>query len=445
MATTTTRAHRLFGYAPTRRGLFRGGVGVTAAAALAACGSADAASGGSTLHVWGGVPPESGPGALVEAFEAAYPGRRVVYTRFVNDDRGNLKLDSALQGGVDIDVYFTYATDDLALRTGAGLALDLADRLAGDRELAPFLDRSASTSFWQGDAVTALATTREPNMVLLNESRLQEAGYEVPTEWDMLDLESMVRDLAVDGRYGAYTLPDSARIALGPNYWYADDGGSNFRQPEFLEHVARSRRLIDEGVLFPWTEVLARQLAAYQQNAFVGEEFALWVTAPFNLRYLADPDAYPHDFRVAAAPVPTTSAGEWNTGIFGNFVMINPRSRRQDLAWDFVRFWVTEGSAYMAPGGKIPTLQNVSTEHMLGSLLGDEADDWFDVDSFRRVLFDTEPELVVDTDLTAFPEISLAVQQQHDLCWIGERSPEHAIAEIDRQAAAAIERYGAGR
>jgi multiple sugar transport system substrate-binding protein len=427
---------------PSRRHVLGGALGLGTLGALTACGQGTSTSSATTLNVWGGVPPESGPGALVEAFEAAHPEYTVVYTRFINDDRGNLKLDTALQGGVDIDVYFTYSMESMALRAGSGLALDVTDRVQAAPELEPFLDTEAPKAYWQDGRVSALATTREPNMVVANLDRLEAAGLELPTEWTVEEFVETARILTTDGAHGCYSMPDVPRIGLGPNFWFTPDGDSNFSDPLFVEHFTRSRDLISEGVLFPWTEVLARQLEAYQQNGFVSEEFALWVTAPFSLRYLYDATNYPHEFRAAAAPIPTSDAGSWNTGIFGNFVMINPNSTKHDLAWEFVRFWITEGSQFMAPGGKIPTLQNVDTDQMLASLLGPDAEDWFDVESFRRVLFDDEPELFVDTNLTAFPEITLANEQQRDVCWIGERSPEDAIASIDAQATAAIERYG---
>lgn len=435
-------AERMSPAAVSRRAVLGGALGVATSSALAACSGAGGTTPANTLNVWGGVPPESGPAALIEAFTQAHPDLEVRYTRFVNDDRGNLKLDTALQGGVDIDVYFTYSMDDLALRAGSGMTLDLTDRVAGDPDLAAFLDTEAPKAFWQDDTITALATTREPNIILANLTRLEEAGVPLADDWELDDLVGAARALTVDRTYGAYRLPDVARIGLGPNYWFTDDGGSNFRHPAFAEHMGLSRRLIDEGVLYPWTEVLARQLEAYQQNAFVAEDFALWMTAPFSLRFLADAENYPHDFQVGALPMPRTAEGSWNTGIFGNHIMVNPRSRKHDIAWEFVKFWILSGSEYMAPGGKIPTLQNVGTEEMLGALLGPDADDWFDVDSFRRVLFTDEPELFVDTNLTAFPEISLAVKQQSDVCWIGERSPADAVSAIDRQAAAAIDRFG---
>jgi len=64
-------------------------------------------SGSATLEVWGGVPVENGPGDLIEGFQAAFPEIAVNYTHYVNDDTGNTQLDTALQGGTPIDVFFT--------------------------------------------------------------------------------------------------------------------------------------------------------------------------------------------------------------------------------------------------------------------------------------------------------------------------------------------------
>jgi multiple sugar transport system substrate-binding protein len=427
---------------PTRRQFL---AGLASAAALGGVSGCSAGSGATSLHnlnVWGGVPPGSGPAALIDAFTAAHPGTEVTYTRFVNDDRGNLKLDTALQGGVDIDVYFTYQTKSLALRAESGMMLDITDRLAGDAELAAFLDRENPTAFWDGDRVRSLATAAEPYFVLFNEDARERAGTPLPTGWTVQDFEQVARDIRTDGMFGTYDVPETARIALGPDHWFTPEGGSNFSDPRFVEWLELGQHLIRDGTAYPWTEVLARGLDAYQQNAFVSGEFATWVNAPYSLRYLYDAEKYPHDFRVAAAPLPTTVDGtSWNQGQYNNFIMINPRSPRQDLAWDFVRFWVTEGSQHMAVGGKIPTLGNVPQDAMLASLLGPEPDRWFDVASFRRVLFDDPPQLYVDSELTAYAEIALAVKQQQDLCWIGERSPADAVGSIDAQATAAIERF----
>lgn len=394
------------------------------------------------LQVWGGVPAESGPGDVLQGFQEAHPGSEVVYTRYVNDERGNLKLDSALQGGVDIDVYFTYTNASLSLRSESGLTLDLTERVRSNPDLAAFLDRDEPRAYWRDDQIHGLATVREPNFVLVNESRRQAAGVDLPQEWTMQDYRDFAAALTTDSAPGAYSVPDLARIALGPDYWYADDHqSSNFDNPYFLQGLRLGEQMIKQGSSFPWTDVLARQLEAYQQNAFLQEQFAVWPTAPWNLRYLSDDEEYPHDFRVGCAPVPTVEGGgNWDTGTYGNFVMINPKSARKDLAWEFVTYWATHGGAPMMQGGKIPALDVLSEDEIFTGLLGEEPERYFDAESFRRVLFDRSPKLVVDTVLTAYPEIELAYQQQRDLCWIGEKSAASAIAEVDAQADAAVAR-----
>lgn len=65
-----------------------------------------------TLRFWGGIPPESGPARVVNSFNEAYrdKGIQVEYERFVNDDQGNLKLETSLMAGNEVDIYVNYAT-----------------------------------------------------------------------------------------------------------------------------------------------------------------------------------------------------------------------------------------------------------------------------------------------------------------------------------------------
>ncbi|TQJ18057.1 carbohydrate ABC transporter substrate-binding protein (CUT1 family) [Kribbella jejuensis] len=422
----------------SRREVLAGvGAGLTAAV-LPGCSGDDGGRSGA-LQVWGGVPAASGPADVVKAFQQKFPQYKVEYTRFVNDDRGNLKLDTALQGGVDIDVYFTYSLGAMALRAGSGLAADLTDRVTADPELQVFLDTEQPRSYIDNGKVKALATAREPFFVLFNEKLRQQAGVELPHGWTIDEFRATARKLTTDRTVGVYTVPDVARIALGPNYWY-DGNRSNFGDPHFEQGFRLGREMIADGTAFPWTEVLSRHLDAYQQNAFLGEEFHLWSTAPFNLRYLYDAKKYPHDFKVAFAPPPTVDGRDWNGGSFSNFIMINPKSPKFEAAWAFVKFWLTEGATPMLKGGKLPVLGDVTDDQVVAGMLGKEPEKYFDLDSFQRVVLTADPKLATDTRLTGFPEISLAVKQQRDLCWLGEKDPGVAIREVRRLADAAIAR-----
>ena len=283
--------------------------------------------------------------------------QKVTYTRFVNDDRGNLKVNTALQGGVDIDVFFTYDSSNLAMRSYSGMAADLGALVRDTPDLAPFLDTDEPKALIDGETIMALATTKEPNFLLMNETVREDVGLALPTAWELRGV-SRGDPPSSPPRIG--TGHTNCRICLAsswvPNYWYTDQGTSNFEHPAFLRHFELTTQMIREGQIFPWSQVLARQIEAYQQNNFIAEDFAIWGTAPFSLRFLNDPEEYPHDFLTSCAPMPTVDGADWNSGFFGNYIQINAKSPKQELAEEFVKFWLLEGAADMAPGGKIPHL-----------------------------------------------------------------------------------------
>ena len=63
-----------------------------------------------TLHFWGGVQPEYGYDDLCANFNEEYKdkGLQVEYVRYVNDDNGNLQLETYLMGGGDVDLFIEH-------------------------------------------------------------------------------------------------------------------------------------------------------------------------------------------------------------------------------------------------------------------------------------------------------------------------------------------------
>ncbi|MBA2467893.1 MAG: extracellular solute-binding protein, partial [Chloroflexia bacterium] len=309
-----TPSTSLTGRTFTRRSALKHGAAITAAAGFAGAFGAKAPSvfaapnliqGDVTLEVWGGVPPETGPQALIDAFMAANPGVTVNYTRYVNDDTGNTQLDTALQGGTAIDLFFTYSIPRLAQRANAGAAADLTAYIDADTDIRGWIDETEGI-FNQDGVFHSLPTTREPNFVLINQRLLEEAGATAPEAgWTVDDFVALAEQLTTDVGYGAYSPPDTARATLGPDYWYKAGGTeSNFDDPAFAENLERHKGMIDAGTAFPWTDVLAQDLRAYAQTPFLIEQDALWITSSFSLRYVADKEEYPHDFVTTFAPMP---------------------------------------------------------------------------------------------------------------------------------------------
>ena len=60
------------------------------------------------LVFWGAIPPESGPQKLIEDYKLIEPDVTVEYVRYLNNDQGNIKLDTALMAGEEIDIFTSY-------------------------------------------------------------------------------------------------------------------------------------------------------------------------------------------------------------------------------------------------------------------------------------------------------------------------------------------------
>lgn len=77
------------------------------------------------ITVWGGLELEKGPKQVIEGFNKKFPDIKVQYEYVVNDDSGNIKIDTALMAGQKIDAYFTYGLDKLIKRVNSGSAEDM--------------------------------------------------------------------------------------------------------------------------------------------------------------------------------------------------------------------------------------------------------------------------------------------------------------------------------
>ncbi|HEV2528801.1 MAG TPA: ABC transporter substrate-binding protein [Thermomicrobiales bacterium] len=439
--------HDLTNRSLTRRQAIGGAAAAAAGAALVSSGAAAAAPTRQTpveIQVWGGVPAENGPQELVDAFNAANPDIRAVYTRYVNDDTGNTSLDTALQGGSPIDVYFTYALPRLAQRAGAGAALDLAPYIAQDPEIQEWVTNTEGVTTADG-VYPALPTTAELTFFFVNKRLIEDAGITLPERWTFEEFQSVAEQLSSDMVYGTFARPDEPRTVLGPDYWYNADGtASNFDHPAFRSHLETYRGMIDAGTAFPWSDVLAQDLRAYAQTPFLTEQNATWSTAAFSLRYVNDLENFPHDFITTFAPHPTPAGVEepYNIGALNNWVMVNPRTQYADASWTFIQYWLKEGARYMLRAGKVPAFPGTSEDDIVTGMLGENAAELYDVEQFRKVLFAPNQRFAQDTKTAGIAQISQIWQAETDRYLIGETDLDETLATLKEQSDAAIASAG---
>ncbi len=443
-----------------RRAVLRGLAGVGTLGLLAGCGGTNAkdqpasgTGGGSageaesgTLNVWGGVPPESGPDDMFAAFMKEYPKIKVTYTRYVNDDPGNLKVDTSLQGGVPIDVIVSYGAPAVTKRATAGLLVDLTDRIAAESALSKFNPGKGTANYVYDGKVYTVPMVVNPVTVMINQSMLDARKITIPDNWTHEEFREIAKELSGKGVWGTFDTPPLARQELGQDFLYKNGGTeSNYDHPAFAKGAQLRVDMIGEKSAIPMTEILAQKLQVYSQAPFLTGKVGMLINQPFLLRYITDTKEFPHDFRTTLKPLPVAEKGKeyWNSGQYGDHVAITKSSQHAEAAWTLIKWWATEGGQYMVRGGRYPILrENLDVDSMVKSTVGPEGERLFDVESVRTALFDETVKVPIDTIQTAAVEMTTIMSALDQQVYMGKISVAKWASEAKRRCDAAIAKAG---
>lgn len=441
-------------FSTNRRKLLLGAAGLSASSILYGCGSsssgtqnqgAEGSPDSGELNVWGGVAADKGPQDLLDAFEKKYPKIKVTYTRFVNNEKGILKVDTALQGGVPIDVYFSYGVTELVRRVNAGLALDLTDLATADENLKQFTQADPQLTWLFDKKLYSLPTTYYPGFIYLNKDMLDHAGVTIPDDWTVEDFHNVAKELTGGGVYGTFVYPKTSTTILGGNSHYKEGGkASNFDDPAFKQEYDLAVQMTKEGTLFPESKILAQHIEGYPEPLFVHGQFAMTRNGTSALRYFNDTKQYPRDFPITFAKEPAPVKGQpyWNTGDRGDSVQISSKSQNQAAAWTLVKFWMTEGTKYIAKAGKISPVevQIKDPDDIIPGVLGDDRDKLYDVDAFKKVFFQKDIKIHLQTIFTANNEIANITSKLVQQILLGQVSVDEGLKKMKTQSDAAIKK-----
>lgn len=350
------------------------------------------ASGGNDtikLTMWGGVPPEAGPQAVVDAWNAENSNIQVEYVRFVNDDDGNLKLDTALLTGQNVDLYVNYSLSQVQNRIDAGVALDLS----------PFTDYNidekmgSDAAQWKIDGkYYGVPTKKNAFFVALNKEALEAANLPIPKDWTWDEVREYAKALNQDGVYGwlqhLEPFMDPLDSVLEKEGYTKADGTSNLDHPLIKKWLETLYAMMHEDQTTPpLGEQLTTQMPV--DSMFLSGEAAMLNIGEWLIRSSNNTTDFPRDFTIAFAPVPRlfdNQADFINRGGLGDFVSINASSPNIDAAWEFLKWYADGGMAPMAAGGRLPASKDVDMETAMQNLLGDMADT-YDIESLEYVLY----------------------------------------------------------
>ena len=427
--------------------------GILAASALAGCGNQSQASQGKgsettetkQLVVWGGVPGEDGPDKIVEDWNKQHPEAQAEYVRFVNDDTGNTKLDTALQSGEQIDIFFTYSPDLMVKRASSGMLEDLEN--LGAKEFVDENILGGDESFLRvNNKIYGIPTVTEPTGIMINKDMLDAKGVTIPENWTISDYEEVARQLTgeVDGKkvYGCNVYwgggPLSiARSILGGDEFYKSDTETNFDAKEYQINT-KFKAMMDEGIAMPYEEIFSRKLDVYSHPAFLSGEIAMMPFTAWMLRYVNDKENFPHDFVTTFAPFPSTDDGTPNPyqSENNNTICMNSQSRNKEEAWEFIKFWITEGSRYIA---KMPAWSGAAEDEIVAKILGENPEERFDVEAYKKVMLRDDFKYIVPTKTTALSEITQIYKEESQNYFLGVTSEEDYYKNLKERADKALQ------
>lgn len=427
--------------------------GILAASALAGCGNQSQASEGKgsetaetkKLVVWGGVPGEDGPDKIVEDWNKQHPEIQAEYVRFVNDDTGNTKLDTALQSGEQIDIFFTYSPDLMVKRASSGMLEDLEN--LGAKEFVDENILGGEESFLRvNNKIYGIPTVTEPTGIMINKDMLDAKGITIPENWTISDYEEVARQLTgeVDGKkvYGCNVYwgggPLSiAKSILGGDEFYKSDTETNFDAKEYQINT-KFKAMMDEGIAMPYEEIFSRKLDVYSHPAFLSGEIAMMPFSAWMLRYVNDKENFPHDFVTTFAPFPSTDDGTPNPyqSENNNTICMNSQSKNKEEAWEFIKFWITEGSRDIA---KMPAWSGAAEDEIVAKILGDDPEERFDVEAYKKVMLRDDFKYIVPTKTTALSEITQIYKEESQNYFLGVTSEEDYYKNLKERADKALQ------
>lgn len=442
-----------------RKALVMLAASIMTAAVMAGCGGSDKNGSSNesgkeksddvvTLRLWGGVPPEAGPQESCDLFNKEYKdkGIQVEYERFVNDETGNLKLETNLLSGTGIDLYISYASDQLEKRASGDMALDLSEFMKEDDfDLESYVGDMAKAYYVDGKPYS-LPTKSDKYGIVINKDMFDKAGIEVPKDWTFEEFREIAKKLThgegQDKVYGmfwntqqdiTYPLNYLSVLTLGGDPMYQDENTTRFSDPVNIASIQLLKYMMAEDETSPThTDSMTQKLS--QEGTFLAEKSAMTV-GPWMIRSIKDTANYPHEFVTAFAPYPVIDENQRNytQGGYGDHLCINPKSEHTKEAWEFAKWYAMKGMIPLAKGGRVPAFNTYDVQEVTDAFM-DGAEDLLDEESTKSVLIEPADNYAVPTITNHIAEIKKVLIEESEKALIGDESVEDAMKTADERS-----------
>lgn len=395
------------------------------------------------LKIWGGVPEESGPGDVVANWNASHPEIQVEYVRYVNDDSGNTKLDTALISNTDApDIFISYGETYFNRRMNAGMTAPMDEwikKVSFDVEAVIGNDNVIKND----DQIYYLPAMKQISMALINQTALASAGEELPMDWTWDDYVALAGKLTNGDVYGSFIeAPEEIlpKILLTLNQpedsYYNAEGKSSFGSAAVEKGLELQKQLYDEDSMISWSESVSNNLKPYSE-LFTGQANMI-LGGTHLMRYVKNTQDFPRDFKVAFAPNPQyEKGGKVNIAGFNDLMSINSKSEHKEEAMSFISWYLTEGNTAMISGGRIPSNKQADMDKVVELFVG-EAEDLIDVESLKQVL-SIDYVFPKQVKSVAYAELTKILTEESEKYLMNAQTLEQAMERVKARADQAIE------
>lgn len=408
-----------------------------------------------TLQIWANKSYVGGYAAVAEQFNSQFAdkGIQIVFQHYnASEMAENLKLETNLMSGSgDIDLYFSYTTQALAKRIASGCALELTDLCARDGWSLPEMFSPQITKLYHDGKPYSVPATVGKMGIILNKDMFDAAGIPIPQEWTFEQFREIAAQLThQEGEnkvYGVYwntninlsegllhlTLP-----TLGGDPLYRNGGTeSNFDNPTIyraLELLYNTMNL--DGSAPNHEESVTKKLT--MERMFFGQRCAMTVGA-WLYNEAIDPQGYPHEFVTAFAPWPVVEEGSrhYTQGSLGYNLSINPKSAHIDQAWEFIKWYTTEGVKLNLSEGLTPSYTGIPAQEVAEELLK-HSDGLVDGESVVRLFLNPDNNLSIPVISTRIDEVTACFDVGVEAALTQRKPLEQALLEAKAQADAIL-------
>lgn len=383
---------------------------------------------------------------ILDAYYEEFPEAPEIEFVYVGDNQTDnyyTQVDLQLMSGEEIDVVMAGSYIDHAQRAATNVYLPM-DVFFEDEGISPTEEYISSFIAPVNDEIYGLPGDGKHWLVYINQDLLEKAGLDLPPfDWTWDDFAEYAETLTTDEAYGSYfhtwdhlNYINMFSVKLGNPIMDNEDYTLEIDHPKLVEFLEFRKNLDDAGFSTPYNTIIATQ-STYRDRFFNGE-IAMLPMGSFLIGELEDTTSFPHDFVTTFASMPRDSESPaGRTQSESNYYSIAAESDNPKAAYDFIRFYTTEGAKIK--GTDFPVKEGENVEAYINSMVDD--DTLVDTEQLAKVFNHEDFTPNPNTNAPSYQkEIGDIIIEEAEKFYLGETSIDEAVSNMMQRGEAVQDR-----